>query len=272
MGATEIIIFCLILIPLIVIALLLLNGKAAFLIAGYNTMSDDKKAQYDKKALCRFTGWIVLAFCLGMLLWVMGFYFGITWFSNSMLVVTLAGTLAAAIYANTGNRFKNKADLETQNAGANVESKSASAKKTVIISVAFSAIILIAVGVMLCLGEIEPQISIYSSSIEISGIYGLNVNFSEITKIDLIENDISVIGAGTRTNGYGGFGGTLKGSFKTSASGDVLLFVRKTSSPTIHIERSGMKDIFISLRDSEATRMLYGEIEQGFIKADEMKN
>ena len=44
MGATEIIVFCLILIPFIVIALLLLNGKAAFLIAGYNTMSDDKKA------------------------------------------------------------------------------------------------------------------------------------------------------------------------------------------------------------------------------------
>ena len=264
MSATEIIIFCLILIPFIVIALLLLNGKAAFLIAGYNTMSDDKKAQYDKKALCRFTGWIVLAFCLGMILWVMGFYFDITWFSNTILVVTLAGPLAAAIYANTGNRFRNKADLETQDIDVNVESKSTSAKKTVIISVAFSAIILVAVGVMLCLGELEPQISIQNSSIEISSIYGLNVDFSEITKIDLIENDISVIGAGTRTNGYGGFGGTLKGNFKTSANGEVLLFVRKTASPTIHIERNGMKDIFINYRDSKTTRMLYGEIEQGF--------
>ncbi len=32
------------------------KGKGAFLIAGYNTMSKEKKARYDKNALCRFMG------------------------------------------------------------------------------------------------------------------------------------------------------------------------------------------------------------------------
>ena len=45
---------------LAVMAIFLLNGKGAFLIAGYNTMPSAKKARYDEKALCRCTGWLLL--------------------------------------------------------------------------------------------------------------------------------------------------------------------------------------------------------------------
>ena len=37
------------------------KGKGAFLIAGYNTMSKEKKARYDKNALCRFMGKFMFA-------------------------------------------------------------------------------------------------------------------------------------------------------------------------------------------------------------------
>ena len=37
------------------------KGKGAFLIAGYNTMSKEKKARYDKNALCRFMGKLMFA-------------------------------------------------------------------------------------------------------------------------------------------------------------------------------------------------------------------
>ena len=66
----------------------------------------------------------------------------------------------------------------------------------------------------------------------------MSVDFTDITTINLIESDISAIGVNKRTNGYAGFGDTLKGNFKSSAHGDVLLFVRKTASPIIHIERA----------------------------------
>ena len=39
-----------------IISIVLLSGKGAFLIAGYNTSSNEKKAKYDEKKLCKMTG------------------------------------------------------------------------------------------------------------------------------------------------------------------------------------------------------------------------
>ena len=38
------------------LSLLLLSGKGAWLIAGYNTSSPEEKAKYDEKRLCRVSG------------------------------------------------------------------------------------------------------------------------------------------------------------------------------------------------------------------------
>ena len=43
-------------ISMAIISIILLSGKGAFLIAGYNTSSKEKKAQYDEKKLCRMMG------------------------------------------------------------------------------------------------------------------------------------------------------------------------------------------------------------------------
>ncbi len=83
-------------------AIALLLGKGAFLIAGFNTMSESEKKKYDSKALCRFIGKILLP--IGILMpsvaidfaWISGAYTG--------LVVILS--LFAVIYLNTGNRFR----------------------------------------------------------------------------------------------------------------------------------------------------------------------
>ena len=54
-------IICLILaILFLVLSIFLFNGKGAFLIAGYNTMSKEKKNNFDEKKLCKATGFICL--------------------------------------------------------------------------------------------------------------------------------------------------------------------------------------------------------------------
>ncbi|MCL2699146.1 MAG: DUF3784 domain-containing protein, partial [Defluviitaleaceae bacterium] len=45
---------------LIIISLILLTGRGASLISGYNTMPKEKKAKYNAPALCKFTGKIVM--------------------------------------------------------------------------------------------------------------------------------------------------------------------------------------------------------------------
>lgn len=76
----------------------------------------------------------------------------------------------------------------------------------------------------------------------------------------LIEKSMKKIGIGTRTNGFAGIEGTLKGNFEL-ATGNALLFVSSKSSPTIKIERSGKKDVYISFHNNEDTEQLYRELK-----------
>jgi hypothetical protein len=126
---------------------------------------------------------------------------------------------------------------------------------------------LAAVAGMFIYGEAEPVIRISDSEIQISSMYGLNIDFVNIDSIELIEQSMRKIlsgDPGTRTNGYNGFGGTLKGHFRSRNLGTHMLFVRTDSSPTIKISRNNGGAIFISLRSSEATREAFSEMVRSF--------
>mgnify|MGYP000515684516 CR=1 FL=1 len=115
---------------------------------------------------------------------------------------------------------------------------------------------------MLFNGEKDPDVYIKDDYIQIDGMYGLKISFSEIDDFSLIDKSMKEIGIGMRTNGFGGFMGALKGNFKSETVGDVLLFVQSKSSPTIKIERTGKKDVYISFKDSEKTKQLYHDMTE----------
>jgi hypothetical protein len=100
----ELVIFIGIGVLLVIIGIVLLTGRGSFLIAGYNTMPKEKKANYDARALCKFLGKIITP--IGILLF--GFLIeGIQgWFTWVFLAVAIALLIFALIYANKGNRFK----------------------------------------------------------------------------------------------------------------------------------------------------------------------
>lgn len=90
----------------VVLGIVFLRGKGAFLIAGYNTSSPQEKSKIDEKALCKSMGRLmfVLAGCwllvaLGSLPKLMF----LLWIGQGLFFAT---TIAFVIYANTGNRFK----------------------------------------------------------------------------------------------------------------------------------------------------------------------
>lgn len=84
----------------------LMQGKGAFLIAGYNTMSEEEQAQYDVFALCRFMGKMMYAFSLCLVLFLFGDLYSIDWpfYLGTVLMVGL--TIFMLIYMNTKERFK----------------------------------------------------------------------------------------------------------------------------------------------------------------------
>jgi hypothetical protein len=129
---------------------------------------------------------------------------------------------------------------------------------TIVIVVVFILVITLS-------GERDPVVDVRAGGIEIRAMYGTSVEFSDMTRLCLLDESMSEIGIGARTNGFAGFGGTLKGNFKSDNEDGMLIFVYKNSSPTIQIQRESGKDIYISLRDSEKTIMLYDEIESVFL-------
>lgn len=133
--------------------------------------------------------------------------------------------------------------------------------KAVMIAIAFISVITLAVvGALFFYGDKDPDVSILDDCIQIKAMYGLTINFSEVTDISLIEKSMSAIGVGARVNGYSGVGQALKGNFKSDTLGETLLIVQSNASPTIKIERNDKKDIYISFRSSERTEQLYREL------------
>jgi hypothetical protein len=247
-------------VPMILLAILFLRGKGAALLSGYNTINPEKKAKYNMEAICRFMGYNMILFILFFALAHVGILADITWLWTSAMILGLSVIFGGRIYAHHSERFC-KSDIDaSESFASNEETSRASIIAPIIISVAVAA----AVGVMFFLGEAEPTVTVLDDSIQISGMYGTNVSFSEISDILLLENSMEDIGVGMRTNGYGGFGATLKGNFQSSAHGETLLFVRTTSSPTIQIARNDKRDIFLCFGNSEETRQLYDEIMAAF--------
>ena len=249
MSAALFIFFGVFALPLLIMAIFLLNGKGAFLIAGYNTMSKEEQSTFDEKALCRFVGGILIAITVGLLLFPLGIYLDLAWILYCGIAIILFGSFGAAIYTNTSKRFR-----------VGPHSYSPASTKTIIVIAALSIIVLIAIGALLYQGGKDPVVNIHDNRIEIKAMYGLNINFTDITNISLIEKSMKDIGIGSRTNGYGGMGEALKGHFMSNSLGQTLLFVQSTSSPTIRIVRDNGNDIYMSFRDGAKTQQLYQEL------------
>jgi len=95
---------------LLALGLFLINGKGrgAWMIAGYNTMRMEKQEKYDKKALCRFVGWLLIAMAACMAPILAGTYLQLAWLSACGGAAVVVMAVGAVVYANTGGRFKKK--------------------------------------------------------------------------------------------------------------------------------------------------------------------
>lgn len=178
-----------------------------------------------------------------------------------LLVIVCVPGLAVliAVYNKIYKKYKNDSIVFKAD-----KTKSKTPKTVIVSIVSITLVTFVAVAFLFFYGQKDPDINILEDQIQIKAMYGLDINSSEIANISLIEQSMKNIGIGTRTNGFGGIGGALKGNFKSSTRGDALLFVQSKSSPTIRIERSAKKDIYISFRNSEDTKQLYRKLKQQY--------
>ena len=83
---------------LLILGVIFLKGKGAFLIAGYNTASKAEKEKIDEKKLCRYMGRLMFALA--------GCFFDkirLLWLGLGLVFIVSIGGI---IYINTGDRVK----------------------------------------------------------------------------------------------------------------------------------------------------------------------
>lgn len=102
----EIVLPILIIILFIILGIMLSLGKGSFLIAGFNTMSKEEKAQYDVPSLCKFMGKFMFVVAFSISLFLLSDILAIKdlFYAGNLLLI--GSVIFILIYMNTGNRFK----------------------------------------------------------------------------------------------------------------------------------------------------------------------
>ncbi len=93
---------------LAVLGSVLMTGRGAWMIAGYNTLPRKERERYDERALCRFVGKVLFFAAAGVGLLLLDERWPGKGLGTVAAVWLPAGALFAVIYANTGRRFRKK--------------------------------------------------------------------------------------------------------------------------------------------------------------------
>lgn len=105
-------------------------------------------------------------------------------------------------------------------------------------------------------GSRETKVKLTDSSMTLSGMYGLTVNYKDILQIDTVQQ-LPMIKA--RTNGFAA-GGILKGHFKLKDQSRVMLFINEGIAPYILI-RTKESAIYLNSDNPAKTREYFKDLK-----------
>jgi hypothetical protein len=101
-------------------------------------------------------------------------------------------------------------------------------------------------------GTREPEAIFSESSMTLSGMYGIPINYADILQSDTLQ---SLPQVKSRTNGFAA-GKVLKGNFKLHDHSKAMLFVKKGVPPYIYIKTID-KTVYLNFEDTGKTREVF---------------
>jgi len=96
---------------MLVLGYLVKYRRWSWLIAGYNTSSAEEKDQYDTAALCNGVGNFLFILATLLFIAALGEYMDRAWIVSAAWIMFIAATVVFLVYANTGGRYRKKADV-----------------------------------------------------------------------------------------------------------------------------------------------------------------
>ncbi|WP_077324745.1 DUF3784 domain-containing protein [Virgibacillus siamensis] len=90
----------------LILGIIFSSGKASFLIAGFNTMSEEEKEKYDQIALSKFMGKMMFALSFSLMILVLSETLENRWLLIVGPVLFIVIFVFMLIYTNSWERFK----------------------------------------------------------------------------------------------------------------------------------------------------------------------
>jgi len=209
------------------------------LIAGYNTMSKEQKANVDIQGLSSFMRNVFIV--IGLVIIAGNFLsrlFGFPMIASSLnFIIPFVGIPFAIVKAQ-------KFDHNKQGSKA----------KMVYVVVGF--VVLFVTG-LLYYGTTPAKIEINGESIHISGMYGIELKGSDIQEITMREKLPSII---IRTNGFS-FGSSNKGNFRLEEIGKCKLFLQSESGPYLVMIKKNGEKIILNRKNKIETEQVFENIK-----------
>jgi len=224
---------------LIVIGIGFLVKAAPELIAGYNTMSKEKKSNVDINGLSSYLKKGLIAIGLSIILgYYLFFSIGLYTIANSMVIISVLGGVTLLVV--NAKKF----DRNTTN------------KKVKATNILLVATVLFVIG-LFYYGSKPMEITVSNESLLIKGMYGFELPMHNIREVKLVEKIPTIT---LRTNGYS-FGSTKKGYFNLEEYGNCRLFLCSNSSPYLLIVEENGKKTIINFDDKKATETTFEKLK-----------
>jgi len=225
-----------IIISIVFIGIGFLVKSSPNLISGYSTMSAEEKQNVDIIGLSTVlrNGFILIALA-NLVVYFTLYFLNFQFIADSSLIFTIFGGIIILILKS------NKYDTN----------KNSRRKNNFV--VIFLSITAIGISALFYYGTATSEIIFKDNEFEITKMYGIERNYSDIYNIELLDTMPDII---MKTNGFN-LGDITKGEFNLRKYGYCSLFLETQTVPVIMLELKDGKHIFINYSSAEKTRTVY---------------
>lgn len=213
--------------------------KWDFLIAGYNTMSQEEKKNVDREALCKATGNFVIFTAVLLLTNAVTGSYGYKFISFISIMFIFPLTIIFIIRVR-------KYDHNKKTKANKIETK---------IAIGFTVFLALFLVMMFTYGTQDPRVDISDEKIRISGMYSASIERDKIIDISLKDHIPKV---NKKLNGFD-LGYILRGDFAFDEIGKGRVYIRENKPPFIVIN-TGERLYIINYKHSKQTQELYKEL------------
>jgi hypothetical protein len=242
----------------ILIAIVVGVFKQTWLIAGINTTPKEKLAKMDLEYVAKYFGLFFGIF--GGIVIISPFIFAylgfMNYFHGFFITSTLGFCTFLILYFNVFKRKRIYSKIDTK------QTKSIDVQTNKWLKIIPATIIIattVAIPIMFYFSFKDPKVKYDSDTFQLIGVYGVNISFAEISKIDtIVWREMPTISR--RTNGFS-FSNVSRGHFRTTDGEKIRMSIYRGVSPVIKIVEQNGSVYYINRKNADETRQMFNRLK-----------